>query len=105
MNIRFQFRQLWPLIVFDLAWKKTEIDPQFVLTVNGVSKQYKLRGIIYFGNNHFTSRIISYTGQTWFHDGITTGQSVIYEGEIQHLKAINTCQGKQASVAIYTSNA
>jgi hypothetical protein len=101
MTLRYQFRHPWPIMAFDLAWKKTKIDHQFSLSVNGARKQYQLRGIIYFGNNHFTSRIISHTGQTWFHDGMETGKSVIDEGDIQYIKVLNMCQGKQASLAIY----
>ena len=102
MDMMFQFQQPWPLIAFDLAWQRTEIDAELLVHVNGDNISYKLRGIIYFGENHFTSRIISETGQTWFHDGITTGQSVIYEGDVHNVRALNMCQGKQASMAVYT---
>ena len=102
MNMMFQFHQPWHLIAFDFAWQRTEIDPELLVHVNGDNVLYKLRGIIYFGENHFTSRIISEMGQTWFHDGITTGQSVIYEGDVQDVRALNMCQGKQASMAVYT---
>ena len=102
MNMMFKFQQPWPLIAFDFAWQTPEIEPELPLHVNGNNIQYRLRGIIYYGENHFTSRIISETGQTWFHDGITTGQSVIYEGDVRDLRLLNMCQGKQASMAVYT---
>ncbi|KAJ7095666.1 hypothetical protein C8R44DRAFT_554443, partial [Mycena epipterygia] len=34
----------------------------------------RLRGIIYHGTSHFTSRFIDATGMVWFNDGITTGR-------------------------------
>ncbi|KAJ7086964.1 hypothetical protein C8R44DRAFT_539248, partial [Mycena epipterygia] len=34
----------------------------------------RLRGIIYHGRAHFTSRFIDATGMVWFNDGITTGR-------------------------------
>ncbi|KAI0788943.1 hypothetical protein BC629DRAFT_1273008, partial [Irpex lacteus] len=43
---------------------------------------YKLIGIIYYGNNHFTSRIISNSGDIWYHDGIETQSQCQYEGNI-----------------------
>ena len=40
----------------------------------------KLRGIVYHGNNHFTSRIISSEGHIWFHDGMSTGSTCEDDG-------------------------
>ena len=58
---------------------------------------YKLRGIIYYKDQHFTSRFITATGMIWFHDGILTGSSLIYEG--QDIDSITT---ETATMAIYT---
>ncbi|KAJ6501356.1 hypothetical protein DFH09DRAFT_944726 [Mycena vulgaris] len=47
----------------------------------GVSEnrhRFALRGIIYAGNNHFTSRIIKEDGSVWYHDGISTGNKCEY---------------------------
>ncbi|KAF8218438.1 hypothetical protein L208DRAFT_1351415, partial [Tricholoma matsutake] len=40
---------------------------------------YYLRGVIYFAANHFTARLITRSGMVWYHDGIFTGRSLIYE--------------------------
>ncbi|KAF8326169.1 hypothetical protein F5887DRAFT_882089 [Amanita rubescens] len=63
-----------------------------------------LRGIIYFSNYHFTSRIVYENGMTWFHDGITTGDEPIYDGMINTIQNLYHCRGKNASIAIYTKN-
>ena len=65
-----------------------------------------LRGIIYHGENHFTSRIISSEGHIWFHDGMTTGSTCNSDG---HLKTtsdnlLKTCQKKQLVMAVYAQN-
>ena len=62
-----------------------------------------LRGIIYHGNNHFCSRIISADGTIWYNDGITTKNNGIEDG---HLLTMNheeliTCNGKILVLAIY----
>lgn len=37
----------------------------------------------------------------WFHDGIATGDSVVYEGNVKDID-MSICRGKTASIAIYT---
>jgi len=39
-----------------------------------------IRGVIYYGSGHFVSRIISPTGEVWYHDGIETKRQCIREG-------------------------
>jgi hypothetical protein len=49
-----------------------------------IQDEYKvlsLRGIIYHGNNHFCSRIISVDGTIWYND-ITTGKDSIEDGHL-----------------------
>ena len=41
-----------------------------------------IRGAIYYTGNHFVSRIISPTGEVWYHDGIETKRQCIREGHL-----------------------
>jgi hypothetical protein len=50
--------------------------------VTNTDLNYRLAGIVYFGDMHFVARIIRQDGQIWFHDGITTQRNLIYEGSI-----------------------
>jgi hypothetical protein len=34
----------------------------------GKSKGYNLKGIVYYGNNHYTSYIVSEDNTVWYHD-------------------------------------
>ena len=102
MHVKFSFCYPLPLIAFDFTGQKPKIDSKITININGTDVQYKLRGIVYFGDNHFTSHIISESGMTWFHDGIATGASVIYEGNIDKITLSNICRGKHASSAIYS---
>jgi len=80
----------------------TTVDHSLAVAVEGQTepKQYCLRGVIYYGSNHFTSRIISSTGQVWFHDGIVTGRSTEYEGTLEDV-VLTVCRSKQPCVLIY----
>jgi hypothetical protein len=46
------------------------------------SENLPIRGAIYFTGNHFVSRIISPTGEVWYHDGIETKRQCIREGHL-----------------------
>ena len=39
-----------------------------------------IRGVIYYGNGHFVSRIVSPAGRVWYHDGIETKRHCVHEG-------------------------
>ena len=41
-----------------------------------------IRGAIYYGGAHFVSRIISPTGEVWYHDGIETKRQSFREGHL-----------------------
>ncbi|KAF8232824.1 hypothetical protein L208DRAFT_1270006, partial [Tricholoma matsutake] len=40
---------------------------------------YSLHGVIYFAGAHLTAHVITHTGMVWYHDGIFTGSSLVYE--------------------------
>ena len=43
---------------------------------------YTLRGLIYWGQFHFVSRVVDKNGQVWFHDGMSTGSGCQWERTI-----------------------
>ena len=65
-----------------------------------------LKEIVYYGENHFTSRIISKDGKIWFNDRITTGVKGIEEGHLYEMtdKNLRKCKGKDFVLAIYACN-
>ena len=86
------FVQTPPLLAFDISnGSVLSIDPILWILCDGTHIQYVLRGVIYFDNQHFTERVVTSTGMVWFHDGIFTGRSLVYES--------------QASTSITTENA
>ena len=73
------FTQTPPLLAFDLGNNAPFLDPVLWISCQDTRTCYSLRGIIYFENNHFTERVITSTGMVWFHDGMFTGRSLLYE--------------------------
>jgi hypothetical protein len=102
MTITHQFLLPLPFIAIDFSIQKLQIDQTFCIHINNDEFVYQLRGIVYYGDSHFTARVIYNNGMIWFHDGIATKQSLLYEGTIQNLvESLNLCRGKEASAAIY----
>jgi hypothetical protein len=81
---RSSFNWLPPLLNFDLSHRpEIAIDHRIVVTTkNQISANYKLRGIMYYGDHHFTSRFVSRHGVVWYHDGVATRSSLINDGSI-----------------------
>jgi len=64
--------------------------------------RYYLRGLLYFGNFHFTSRIISAEGDVWYHDGMDSRESKS-QGHSKFMKDPDwqTCHGRKLVMSIY----
>ena len=64
---------------------------------------YKLQGIVYYGEAHFTSRVIYENGMVWHHDGLETGKNLVYEGTLNNLQSedLSSNRGRPATLAIY----
>ncbi|KIM35719.1 hypothetical protein M413DRAFT_56254, partial [Hebeloma cylindrosporum] len=82
MAMHKKFVKAQPLFAVDFAGNEIEIDNQLCIEVDDVEFSYSLLGIVYYGNDHFTARIILNDGSIWFHDGITTGQTTVYDGSL-----------------------
>jgi hypothetical protein len=90
------------LLAFDLTVIGSDcvLSQMLNIPVHDQQAQYKLSGIIYHGNNHFTSRIVNSAGMVWFHDGLVTGNSMVYDGLIDSLD-LSVCRSKLATLALY----
>ncbi|KAJ7450565.1 hypothetical protein FB451DRAFT_1052180, partial [Mycena latifolia] len=63
-----------PCFFLNLNTDNILFDTALHLTVNDNKHRYALRGVIYSGEDHFTSRILNPDGAVWYHDGIETAQ-------------------------------
>ncbi|KAJ7872238.1 hypothetical protein B0H13DRAFT_1633942 [Mycena leptocephala] len=57
------------MLIIDINSDRLSFDRELAI---GLLGKFKLRGIMYGGQNHFTCRFIDRQGEIWFHDGITT---------------------------------
>jgi hypothetical protein len=73
-------------------------------TGNG-KKTLNLRGIVYHGQHHFTSRIVSSNKQLWYHDGITTGNMCINDGLLAGISddGLRQCRERDLVLAVYAA--
>jgi hypothetical protein len=62
-----------------------------------------LKGLVYYGDFHFTCRIVDESGNIWFHDGMTTGRTSINDGKFGTVSQPNLkeCRNKQLCLVIY----
>jgi hypothetical protein len=60
---------------------------------------------VYFGDEHFVSRVIDRSQRIWFHDGIITGSRCVLEGDVSSFSSCSMwCKGDYvASVLVYSS--
>ncbi|KAF8230336.1 hypothetical protein L208DRAFT_1282509 [Tricholoma matsutake] len=75
-----------------MSQHRTLLLPSLVLSI--VDRQcttYKLRGVMYHLQDHFTSHFITETGSMGYHDGLSTGQQMEHEGYV-NMTDFGTCQ-------------
>ncbi|KAF8874595.1 hypothetical protein BD779DRAFT_1450804 [Infundibulicybe gibba] len=77
------------------------LNPQVEIKVQGKTINFRICGIIYYGESHFISRVVASGGIVWVHDGMTMGSRPEYEGELLSLGDLRKCQSKTATAAIY----
>ncbi|KAF8119755.1 hypothetical protein K438DRAFT_1656200, partial [Mycena galopus ATCC 62051] len=98
-----------PLLLFSLGDDNILIDSLLNIDVAGQKKKYAVRGVIYSGSNHFTSRVVAESGLVWYHDGIETGSTMIAEGSLYQQnptflnKCIRTDSTRKAACVLYAA--
>jgi hypothetical protein len=102
----YAFSAIPPMLALDFEGLETSISPVINVYDNCgrcSSHSLHLKGITYYADGHYTSRIIYNQDQVWFHDGILTGQSMLYDGAITTFNNIqlSICRGKKAIAAVY----
>ena len=96
-----KFNSIPELLAIDFAGKHPQIDPCIYLYKDGTPYKFMLKGVMYYGSGHFTSRIARSDNHTWYHDGVNTGVNTEYEGVLASLGDLMNCQGKLATVVLY----
>ena len=76
-----------------------------IMALSNEIHQLRLVGLIYFGQKHFTSRIIDKDKHVWYHDGMITGSRCISEGNVTQILPNDLWfkEGRIVSVLVYSS--
>ena len=94
-----------PMIMQNLEGQKMPITSSIEVNSDGENiYSYRLCGVIYFGDFHFTSRIIDRKGNIWYYDGAQeTSLQGCLEGTLDELDRNNLlfCKGRKAAMVLY----
>jgi hypothetical protein len=93
------------ILVIYIDNKDLLVDRELEFKVGRESVKMDLRGVIYGGNSHFTSRLLDKSGNLWYNDGMTTGRRCMSDGPIlamRDARQLTMCRGKIAVAAVYS---
>jgi hypothetical protein len=81
----------------------THVDTSVYISVNDRRYEYKLAGITYFGDSHFTSRVVIDDHQCFFYDGMVNQGCFSWAGDLNTSNIVfSRCRSKNASCVFYT---
>ena len=103
LKSRFHYMHFPGILLFDHSAYTIKLSKYVKFTSAGdVRTRYHLRGLLFFGNFHFTSRIISAEGDVWYHDGVDGSESSS-QGHRKFMKDPDwqTCHGRKLVMSIY----
>jgi hypothetical protein len=100
------YKQVPPILVLEYPFKNIVTSHTLEFKTNTGTKKLKLQGIVYHGQYHFTSCIVSIKNQVWCHDGMVIGRSCINEGYMNNMSDENLKKCKQRNLvpAIYAQS-
>jgi hypothetical protein len=94
------FKSALNVLIFEINSKNTKLSKTLKFEQEGETVVLDVKGLIYHGDFHFTSRIIGTDGIVWYHDGMTTGEN---EGDFDKMSSRNLlkCKGKKLILVVY----
>ena len=88
------FGPLW--LVFEIKSRNIQINKTLTFVHYDETAVLDIRGLIYYGDFHFTCCIVRNDGNVWYCDGISTGSAAKWRWYWEVLKQkIQRCRGKQ----------
>ncbi|KAF6765469.1 hypothetical protein DFP72DRAFT_798033 [Ephemerocybe angulata] len=92
------------LICFGIDDTHLKIKPLIHLPAGNSHNTYRLKGLIYGGGQHFTSRIVDNHGQVFYADGLQNGRECIFERTLMASDDgiwLKTCKGRILLYVVY----
>jgi len=81
------------------------VDPIIKIRISeNETQELKLAGVVYFGQEHFTARVVDRSQRMWYHDGLTTRRNCIDNGQLNQISYQDLWfkEGRKASAIIYS---
>ena len=96
-------REVPKLLILEYPFTNIRTSHKIKVKAENNSSILGLRGTVYHGDNHFTSRFISSNGTIWYHDGITTGRQCVEERNLcmTNSEYFIRCKEKDFVFAVY----
>ena len=103
MTQPIQYNSLPKILIFEYPDCNIRTSHMVQCTTGGQTVTLYLRGIVYHGEHHFTSRIITQEGNIWYHDGIGTGKICQNDGTLNATSdaQLKQCRNRSLVLAIY----
>ena len=97
------FKSVPNVLVFEINSRNIRISKTLKFVQDSETVILDVRGLIYHGDFHFTSRIIGNDNNVWHHDGMTTRSTCENEGDLDSLstKKLLKSKGKRLLLVIY----
>ena len=97
------FKSAPNVLVFEINSKNIKISKTLKFVQDSETVILDIRGLIYHGDFHFTSRIIGNDNIVQYHDGMTTGSTCKNEGDFDSFstKKMLKCKGRQLILVVY----
>ena len=91
------------MLVFEINTRNIKVSKTLKFEQEGRTVVLDVRGLIYHGDFHFTSRIIGTDGIVWYHDGMTTGSNCENDGDFDKFSSndLLNCRGKKLILVVY----
>jgi len=99
------YQQTPRILLLSAGGPSISVNKSIKIRTSNQSRIFKLKGIVYHGGFHFTSRIIIDNNAVWYHDG-QLGPNCRFESELSDFSEtdLNSCGGRQISLIIYTQD-
>ena len=78
------------ILLFSVAGQNISVTKHIKIRTASGSKKYHLKGIVYHGAFHFTSRIVTSNSLVWIHDG-QLGANCQYENHLNDYDGLELC--------------
>src|ERR1700683_3635248 len=96
------FKSAPNVLIFEINSRNIKVSKTLKFEQEGEIVVLDVRGLIYHGDFHFTSRIIGIDGNVWYHDGMITGSSCENFDKFSSRDLLK-CKGKKLILVVYAT--